>query len=134
MAKAPELVQIRPEDFDPDHQDTVEKLADVLNNFILQVTQLLTQTLTFSDNFNAEVRTLKMVGGQPLTFSLNTVSSPAGVVVLKYLNTTTPSEVLSSPVGIPQWSFDGRGSVTIQPIPNLTNGERYDIILLIVAE
>ena len=133
MSKAPELIQIRPEDYDKDARKVIDKLAGPLNNFLLQITELLTQSLTFADNFNAEVKSQTIVGGKSLTLKLNNIVIPKGVVLMSYTNTTTPSEILTAAVGVPQWSADGRGNITINSIPGLTNDNNYAIILLVVG-
>ena len=133
MAKPPELTQIRPEDFKQEDREMAQTLAGVLNNFILQITQLLNQSLTFTDNFSSEVREFTIDGADSLTFKLNTVETPKGVILLQYRNTTTPTEVLTAAVGVPQWSTDGRGNITVEAIPGLTNGNNYAITLLVIS-
>ena len=78
MSKPPELVQIRPEDFPKEQRATGNIIAATMNNFLLQITELLNQSLTFADNFNAELKTLVYKPSEQTKFKLNTVARPAG--------------------------------------------------------
>lgn len=134
MAKPPELTQIRPEDFKQDDREMAGILAGVLNDFILQITQLLNQSLTFADNFSSEIKTLSHeIADSALTFKLNTVTTPTGVLLLRFRDLTDPKNIESSAVSTPQWDYDGRGNITIQPIQGLTSGHNYSIVLLVIS-
>ena len=134
MAKAPELVEIRPQDYPAEAQELIEQLAGPLNTFMRQVVRLLGQRLTFSDNFDAELRELTITGGSSVSFRYEKSYTPKGLLLVSYTNTTDRSEVITSPVGVPQWTADGRGNITVEAIPNLTTGDIYDIIILVISE
>lgn len=133
MSKPPELFQISPEDFDKEDRKVGAVMAGLLNNFLLQVIQLLNQSLTFADNFSAEIKTITIEGGESLTFKLQTVKSPLGVTLQKFQNLSTESEVVATAVSTPQWSFDGKGNITIEAIPGLTNADTYLVTFLIIS-
>ncbi len=133
MSKPPELFQIRPEDFDPKDRRVGAVISQLLNNFLLQIIQLLNQSLTFTDNFSAEIKTLSIKGGEEVTFKLHQVKTPVGVTLQNFRNTSSTAEVLTIPVSVPQWAYDGKGNVTIQAVPGLTNGDFYNLTFLIIS-
>jgi hypothetical protein len=133
MSKPPELTQIRPEDFKQEDQEMAGILAGVLNNFILQITQLLNQSLTFGDNFSSEIKELTVKGDASVTFKLNTVTTPVGLLLLQFRNTSNPTTAESSAVSTPQWSYDGRGNITIQQLQGLTAADTYVIKVLVIS-
>jgi len=134
MSKPPELTQIRPEDFKQDDREMAGILAGVLNNFILQITQLLNQSLTFSDNFSSEVRDFNhKIADSELTFKLNTVKTPRGVILLQFRNLDDPTVLEATAVSTPQWEHDGKGNVTINPILGLTTDTTYAITVLVIS-
>lgn len=134
MAIPPEVVQINPDDVAKDEKKVVEYLAGILNNFLLESTNSLNKQLTFGDNFRGEVRSLTVVGGEDITFKYNGSGVPRGLILSSYRNLTNESEVLTNPVGIPQWIYDGRNSITVRAIPNLTVGNNYLITFIILGE
>lgn len=133
MAEIPELVEIVTGDYPEEYKDVIDRLGLTLNNFLRQVHGAMSNALTFQENFNASVKTFNIKGSDTLTFA-SPITDPIGVVLLKYRNTTDPTEVLTTAVSVPQWAPDGAGNITIQPIPGLTSADNYDIILLIIAE
>ena len=134
MAIPPEVVQINPDDVDKKQRATIEYLAGVLNNYILQSTNGLNRQLTFGDNFRGEVKSITVTGGSPITFRFEGTGTPRGLILTSYRNTTNATEKLAVPVGIPQWSFDGKRSITVQAIPNLTTDNKYVVTFVILGE
>ena len=133
MADIPELVELVSADYPEEYKDLVDRLGLDLNRFLRQVTTAMNNALSFEQNFNAQIKTFNIKGSDSLTF-VSTIPQPLGVVLLKYTNTTNPAEVVSNAVSLPQWSADGAGNLTIEPIQGLTLTDNYDIILLIIAE
>ncbi len=131
MAQAPQNVQLSPEDFDKKDQGLVSRLATILNSFFESVAQALNRSLTFGENFAGETKELTVTGGQSITFRYSGGGTPQYLFIGGFRNTTTPTEVLTSAVSLPQWSYDGRGSITIQSIPGLTSGHKYLIKFII---
>ncbi len=131
MAQPPELVQLNPEDFEKKDRELVARLADTVNGFLSAVPEVFNRGLTFGENFAGETRTLTMTGGQPLTFRYSGGGIPRILLVGGFRNLDNSSEILSTAVSLPQWSYDGRGSITVQAIPGLTSGQKYAIIFTI---
>lgn len=134
MSTPPKKVRISPEEFSKEDQDVADKLANVLNLFLSQVPDALDQNLTFKDNFIGEVRSVKVLGGQSTEFKYAGKGKPYGVMLTSFSNLDNPSETLSVAVGIPQWSWDGRGSISIKPIIGFTSGDQYEILLVVLGE
>lgn len=133
MASPPESVQINAEEYSKDEKKLAGKLAGTLNNFLLTVADIFNKKLTFGENFSGDTPTIRVTGGQPITFKYGGSGKPRALLIGSFRNVTTPAEILTTSVSIPQWSFDGRSSITIQAVPGLTNGQVYDILLIITT-
>lgn len=133
MAASPESVQINAEEFDKDEKKLAGKLAGTLNNWLLTVSELFNKKFTFSENFSGDAPVVRVTGGQPITFRYGGPGRPRFLLIGQFTNVTNPSEILANPVSLPQWSYDGRGSITIQPIPGFTVLNKYDIVLSITT-
>lgn len=133
MATSPESVQINAEEFEKDEKKLAGKLADKLNNWLLTVSDIFNKKFTFGENFSGDTPTVRVTGGQPITFKYGGPGRPRALLIGSYANVTNPSEVLTIPVSLPQWAFDGRQSITIQAIPGFTNDHKYDIFLIITT-
>jgi len=134
MAVPPEVVQLNPDDVEKDDKKVVEYMAGILNNFLLQSTNNMNKQLTFGENFRGEVKSISVKGGEDITFKYSGEGTPRGLILSSYRNTSNESEVLANPVGIPQWSFDGKGSITVRSIPNLTASNDYLVTFIILGE
>lgn len=133
MASPPEAVQINAEEYEKDEKKLAGKLAGTLNNFLLTVSDIFNKKLTFSENFSGDSPTVRVTGGKAITFKYGGPGRPRALLVGSFTNVTNPSEILTNPVSLPQWSFDGRQSITIQAIPGLTSTNQYDILLIITT-
>lgn len=127
MAQPPPNVQLTPESYDQKDRPVVKGLAGSLNTWLLAVTSALQRSLTFTDNFAGDTRTIRFTEGQPLTFKYNGAGKPTLLLLGGYRNVTNPNEVITTAVGHPQWSWDGRGNITIAAIPGLTATNVYDL-------
>ena len=134
MAIPPEVVQINPDDVEKDDKKLAEYLAGILNNYLLQATDGLNRQLTFNDNFRGQTKTLTLTGGEDITFKFDGTGTPRGLIMTSFRNTSTPTEVLTIPVGIPQWSYDGKTAITIKEIRGFTAGEKYLTTFVILGE
>lgn len=133
MAVSPESVQINAEEYEKDDKRVAGRLANTLNNWLLTVSDIFNKKFTFSENFSGDTPTVRVTGGQPITFKYGGPGRPRVLLVGKFTNVTNPSEVLSNPVSLPQWSDDGRGNITIQAISGFTADNKYDIVLTITT-
>lgn len=133
MASAPESVQINAEEFSKDEKPIAGKLAGILNNYLLTVADIFNKKLTFGENFSGDTPTVRVTGGKPITFKYQGPGTPRLLTIGQFRPVTNPSEILTTAVSVPQWSFDGRSAITIQAIPGLTPGTLYDIVLTITT-
>lgn len=133
MASPPEAVQINAEEYDKDDKKVAGKLAGTLNNFLLTMSDIFNKRFTFSENFSGDSPTVRVTGGKSITFKYGGSGKPRILLIGSFRNVTNPSEILTTAVSLPQWYFDGRGSITILPIPGLTATHDYDIVLVITT-
>lgn len=133
MAQAPQNVQLTPEGYDAKDRPLIQRLAGTLNSFLLTVADNFNKSLTFSENFAGETKSVKYVAGETYTFKYGGRGQPRILLVGQFRNLTTPTEVLTSAVGLPQWSWDGRGNITISSIPGLTPTNQYELLLVITT-
>jgi uncharacterized protein RhaS with RHS repeats len=131
MAQPPPSVQLTPESYDQKDRPAISRLAGSLNTWLLAVNTAFSRALTFSENFAGDTRTIRYTAGQPLTFKYNGSGRPTIMILGGYRNVTNESEVIAAAVGHPQWSWDGRGNITITTIPGLTATNQYDLTLSI---
>ena len=133
MASAPDTVQINVEDFSKDEKPLATKLSGVLNSWFLEVSEIFNKRFTFGENFSGSTPTIRVTGGKPITFKYQGPGVPRLLFIGQFRPVSTTTEILTVPVSLPQWSFDGRGNITIQAIPGLTNLAVYDIVLTITT-
>lgn len=131
MASPPESVQINAEEFSKEEKVIAGKFAGILNNFLLTTSEIFNKRLTFSENFSGDTPTVRVKGGEPITFKYQGPGTPRLLTIGQWRvvqGTHTPAAV-----SLPQWSFDGRGSITIQPVFGFTSGTVYDMVLTITT-
>lgn len=95
------LQKIVKEDFAPDQQDLIEKLAYPLNLFMLQVSGLLNKGIDF-DNLTFYIKEVEIEadyrGNIEASFKSDTIKRVQGIVCLRAVNTSSPNiSVLSTP-------------------------------------
>lgn len=132
MARIPETQRIVPETFDKSEQGIATKIADPFNTYTEQLNGILTNNLTFTDNFLGAVKSFQLKGEDSLSFKYDIQQAPVGLWVVGYSNITTPTEVLSTGVSA-QWSYDGKGTITIQRMSGLTTGKTYLVTLIVIS-
>lgn len=132
MANVPEKQQIVPEDFKREEQEVASKIADPFNTYVEQLNEILDQGLTFADNLRADIRSIEVTGGSPITFSYSQQAKPVGLWIVSYSNLTTPTEVLTTAVQA-QWTYDGRGNITLNNLTGLTGGDKYNVTLIAIS-
>lgn len=133
MASAPEVVQINPEEYDSKERPVASKLAATLNNFFLVLSDIFNKRFTFAENFSGDQPLVRVKGGESISFRYKGPGTPRLLLIGQYRNVTNQSEILTTPVSLPQWVTDGRGNVVMQAIPGLTAGHFYDIMLIITT-
>lgn len=133
MASSPESVQINAEEYDKEGKKVASRLAGTLNNWLLTVSDIFNKRLTFGENFSGDSPTVRVQAETAYTFKYRGPGVPRLLLIGNIQNVTLPGEIRTAAVSLPQWSQDGRGNITIQPIPGLTSGHKYDITLIITT-
>lgn len=132
MARVPESQQIIAETFKKEEQELVQKIADPFNTYTEQLNGILTNNLTFTDNFLGSVKSFQLQGEQSIAFKYDFTEKPIGLWIVAFSNLSDTSEVLTSGVSA-QWLYDGKGTITINRIAGLTTGKTYLVTLIIIS-
>lgn len=132
MSVPPELIQLTPEGYDKKDVETIKKLAGTLNPLLQQINQALSKSLTFSENFKGQVRTVTTTGGQPITLKYEGTGLPTGLI-LTSISPTSGSAAIADTIGVPQWYRSSPTEVTIHPIKGLATGVKYNISVVILG-
>lgn len=133
MARIPTISKLSTEDF-KDQASWIGQLLTVLNTFMTGVLQVLNKGITFTDNFNAQIKQLDFVMASdafPLSFSCTLSTKPTGLWIMKAEEVSGTPAILTSAL-FADWSYSG-GAVAIRNISGLTNGHKYRISVIIVA-
>lgn len=111
------------------------KVVEAINGLRNSLVAALSGGLT-PGNLDAQIHEFAVTEpGWPYTFRSTVKGKPTGVLLLSVQNTETSSTTVS--VSSPSWeaaSTDGAKAIKIKGIDGLTNGERYRIRLLVLAE
>ena len=126
------------EDFPAEDQETVAKLSSVLNHFMEQVAEILTQRVDFQ-NLNQEVVTIKVTvdaSGIPVfttKFASTHINRAIGAVIIKAANLDTPSNIVT---GTPLMGFEPLTTnlYKLNYITNLQANEEYQITAILIGE
>lgn len=133
MAKPPESQQIVVETFKAEEQDLAKKVAGPFNTYTAQLNEILNNNLTFTDNFLGSIKTFILVKGeQSISFKYEHTEKPVGLWVVGYSNRSNTSEVLAAAVSA-QWSYDGKGTITVDRFGGLTSGDSYSVTLIVIS-
>lgn len=115
----------------------MEKLAYALNPFCDDVTNALNNNLSIEDNLNQKKKSITVVVDgsgiptQTLQLATNLASNCYGIVVVKAINSTTPTSFVT---GYPFISFsEANKIITINNITGLTAGPTYVLSLILYA-
>lgn len=130
--KLPVLQTFRVEDY-PEQKGWIEKLTSPLNSFLSTMVLCMRNGLTFSENFNATVKTLEVIGGTyPVIASHTIKSQPIGVLILQAFEKNDPTATIGTGINL-EWMNDSATSVKIKNFTGLTTGTRYTIRILIIG-
>ena len=136
MGNPPNFKKITTEDFPPDQQQNIGKLAFPINSFSEQVRNLFDGNVDFL-NLNQELVTVKItVNGSGIPTTSNKVKSnlrtkAAGYVCIRAFNLTNSANY---PTSTPFINFTQSGNiVTINQISGLVANEKYSLVLLSIG-
>lgn len=133
MARPPDVRRIQKEDFEEKMQETIDKLALSLNNFMDQTKSALDGNLDFN-NFNQQIVTVAVTvdaNGKPLitTKFKSTLSTKViGTQCISAVNTTNPTVY---PTSSPFISYTQNADlVTILNVSGLQANNKYTLTLI----
>lgn len=130
--KLPVLKTLRVEDF-PDQKGWIEKLVYSINSFLDTVVLAFNRGLTFSDNFNASVKTLEIIGGiVPVDILHGLRNAPIGVQIFQVYEKADIIVTIGTAVTLEWYNVDAT-QVRIKNITGLTSGTKYIIKILIIG-
>lgn len=121
MSNLPPINRLVTEDF-PGQQKWIPRLIQPLNQFMTNVVFALNKSLTFTNNFNAQVRDIDVSGNLPFeTVSfVSTIGKPAGIWVVNIQDKDSNSRsVVRSPITL-DWEYRGN-SVYIRNVSGLAS-------------
>lgn len=133
MAKLGFLRRLVKEDFKPDDQEFISKVAFILNPAFESITNALNKNLTFTDNLNAQVKELNVtvVSGQPiqaLSFRSELKGSCKAIWCVRAENQTNTATYVS---GAPFISFsESQGQILINHITGLQDNQEYKLRII----
>lgn len=129
MAKLPLTYKLILEDFPKEVRDWGGKLLYPINSFFESVYSALNKGLTFTDNFDAQIKALTVDGNYPLSFEYTTSARPVGLICIY-----CKAKDGSFPTGGIFISFDViEKSVKINNITGLDPTKKYDIKVLTIT-
>lgn len=132
MAQIPPTKRLLTEDFKSE-SSWIGKLLYVLNNFMTIVTTALNNQLTVESNLAMELRLVTVVATPtyPIIFTCKFPSSRVrGLMVVNALQVTSGNYTPVGSAVYVDWTWDS-GQVQIRNITGLTNGNTYQITLLV---
>lgn len=129
MGKVPNIRRILSESF-PD-LDWMPRLAQPLNVFMEQVIRLFDRNLTFSDNFNGEVRELQANGQYPIQLSWGRADKPIAVWIGRVLTIDGSSPTYTAALQL-VWRFNENGQIEISDILGLDDSgtKIYKVVII----
>ena len=116
MSRLPTLKKILQENFP--ELPWMNKLATPINVFIEEVTRILNKRLTFSDNFDGEIKEVLVDGNYPLKISWNRNSKPIAVWVGRIRRVDGGSNSFSDAVYM-DWNYNNSREIQIDDIIGL---------------
>ena len=136
MGKVPDLKRIVKEDFDPEYQQLIEKLAFPINSHMEQVRALFDKGIDFT-NLTQELITLKVqtneksVPNSRLTFKSTLRNKVRGIIVVSAAITSSNTSYMQAQ---PFISFSQNlNIVTINNISSLAPETSYELLLLTIS-
>jgi len=133
MARIPTISRLSTEDF-KEQGSWIGQLLTVLNSFMSGTINVLNKGITFTDNFNAQIKQLEFVKSStvfPMSFACTLTTAPQGLWIMRAEEVSGTPQVLTSAL-FADWSY-ADGSVIIRNVSGLTDGHKYRISVIIVA-
>jgi len=134
MKKLNNVRRINSQDFDPEMQDTIEKLSYILNSFMQEVVDLSNKNIDF-ENLNQNLVTINIEVdslGKPIGVNRINVgkNNPKGMLVIRAINTSNNANI-SSEAPFIYFSPNGTNLVVIDKIVGLIPNNTYNLTIVI---
>jgi len=127
--------QIIAEDFAPEDREMISRLGGVLNYFMRQIVEILSENVDF-DNLSWELTTIEVTvdsGGIPtqLTRFQADVNSPRGLIIINARNQTNLTSYLTATPFISYTPLGG-GVIRIDHVAGLNPDEKYRLTAIVI--
>lgn len=134
MAQLPTFRRIQKEDI-PNSPAWFDTVISVVNQFFESTYRALANNLTFEQNFIAQIKTFNLTAGasasaNTFNFAVTMSAKPQGLIPLKITQSASTYVPLTNASSI-DWHYES-SKVFIDAIHGLTNGESYEITVLII--
>lgn len=134
MAKLPPIKRIVKEDLQ-DAPAWISRLLDPINSFMESVYSALDRDLVVGENISGETKLFTIKAGalatdNTFTFTTTSRRTPKHVIPSRVERSESVYTPITAAVSI-DWRFDA-GQIIISSIVGLTNGETYNITLLVL--
>ena len=128
MGTIPEQQSINANDYKKEDQETVGRMAGVINDFITQAVSALNKNLTFGENFRSYTTELPFSQtSKTVTYQYRGTGAPAHVFITKF--SLQPQTAIT-----PYWTQDGKGNITVTVIGDLSTDGPTTLTLLAISE
>ncbi len=132
MAKLPTLNKILQENF-PNSPD-IQRLAGIINQFMLETVKAFDKQLTILDNFDAEIKTLTIDGVFPIYIAWGRSVRPSIGLLGAIRRIDGTYFTLSEAVSV-DWEFDASGKIKLKGLPGLSSSsvDKYEVKLVFLV-
>ena len=128
MANVPEQQSINSSDYKKEDQETVGRMAGVINDFITQAISAFNKNLTFGENFRSHITQLPFdQSSKTLTYKYQGSGTPSHLFITKL--SQQPQTAIT-----PYWVYDGKGSITVTILGDLHASATTTVTLLAISE
>lgn len=112
----------------------IQRLAGILNQFMLETVKAFDKELTILDNLDADIKTLTIDGTFPLYISWTRSRKPTICFLGAIRRIDGTNFTLSNAVSV-DWEYDFTGRIKLKGIPGLTSSatDKYEIKLVFLV-
>jgi hypothetical protein len=129
----PPLKRLVSEDF-TSQSSWIDKLIQPINQFFEGVSTALGKGLTFTDNFDGEIKTVETSGVYPIKIAWARKNRPKGVWVIDWSAKSGATPTITAAVQV-QWSNATDGSLQIDTVVGITPTASavYNVKILVIT-
>lgn len=135
MAKLANLKRILKEDFNKEDQDTIDKLAFVLNPFLEQISNAFNKNINI-DNLSREISIINVqnalgVLNTSVQLKTNLNSKIVGITVIRADNLTDPT-LYPTQTPFVSWTLNGK-IITVLNVTGIQDDNKYQLTLEVIS-